>query len=281
MENFEKELSDLLERTKGIKSPINAAPLGISINEYNMPSEIWMNDVQIFWAKYLWDHTLADKIESLLTNRGLRSYSGLVACLQSISNDKSYIEWKKRNYPKNSKDLLQQLLEQDNPEEYMKCLFKELDQKSDRRLRAMIRDLKEKGYINILWADNIPYNIDFNEKAFMAENESEEGSVEKMNSGTFIYNTITNGNANINSTDNSVKNINITNNPAEVFEKMVNVASNIAAGNKDDIIMAIEEMKNNYQKPTLKDKYFKFIEVAANHMTLFAPFLPMLTEMIK
>ena len=40
-------------------------------------------------------------------------------------------------------------------------------------------------------------------------------------------------------------------------------------------------MKNNYNKPSLKEKYYKFIEVAANHMALFAPFIPALTEMVK
>ena len=35
-------------------------------------------------------------------------------------------------------DLLHQLLEEDNPVEYMRSLFKESDNKSDSRLRAMM-----------------------------------------------------------------------------------------------------------------------------------------------
>ena len=34
MTDFETQLNQLLERTKNIKSPINAAPLGTNINEY-------------------------------------------------------------------------------------------------------------------------------------------------------------------------------------------------------------------------------------------------------
>ena len=173
-------------------------------------------------------------------------------------------------------DLLQQLLEEDNPVEYMQSLFKEMDNKSDNRLRAMMRDLKEKGYIITSWADNVPYYIEFNERAYTV-NEENRG---EMQNGTYIINNITNGNANINSTDNSVRNTNISYNDVKLFEKMLEVASNITEENKNDIVMAIEDMKNNYNKPSLKEKYYKFIEVAANHMALFAPFIPVLTEML-
>ena len=182
---------------------------------------------------------------------------------------------KKKIFPKNSMDLLHQLLEQDNPVEYMQHLFESLDYKSDSRLRAMMRDLKEKGYIITSWAGNVPYIIEFNEKAYTID---EEGITE-MKSGTYIINNITNGNANINSIDNSVRNIHITNNEMELFEKMLKVASDIAEEDRNDIIMAIEDMRNEFGKPSLKERYYKFIEVAANHMALFAPFIPAITEM--
>lgn len=277
MTDFETQLNELLERTKSIKSPINAAPLGTNINEYNMPSEVWMNDVQIFYENYLIDHALGERIKSLLLHRGLGAYSNLISCLESISKDRNFINKKKQVFPKNSMALLYQLLDQDNPVEYMQSLFKDLDHKSDSRLRAMMRDLKEKGYIVTLWADDIPDYIEFNEKAYTMDEED----TTEIKSGTYIINNITNGNANINSTDNSVRNTNISYNDAELFEKMLEVASNITEENKNDVIMAIEDMKNSYNKPSLKEKYYKFIEVAANHMALFAPFIPALTEMAK
>ena len=39
-------------------------------------------------------------------------------------------------------------------------------------------------------------------------------------------------------------------------------------------------MKNSYNKPSFKEKYYKFIEVAANHIAIFTPFIPVLTEML-
>ena len=86
---FEKELNTLIKRTENIKSPINAAPLGTSIHLYNKPSEIWMNDVQIFYDNYLVEHALGDRIKSLLFHR---KYNELVATLISISNDRKFID---------------------------------------------------------------------------------------------------------------------------------------------------------------------------------------------
>ena len=56
MATFEEQLNNLLERTHSIKSPINAATIGTDINEYNRPSEVWINDVEIFYNNYLKEH---------------------------------------------------------------------------------------------------------------------------------------------------------------------------------------------------------------------------------
>lgn len=190
----------------------------------------------------------------------------------------NYFQNKKKSiFPKNAADLLVQLLEQENPVKYMQYLFEGLDSKTDNRLRAMMRALREEGYISTVWASDIPYSIVFNEKAYTF---NEREAVEMGTGNTYIYN-ISNGNANINSTDNSVRTVTITNyNELDLFDKMLNVASSISESNKDEIITAITDMRENYGKPNLKDKYFKFIEVAANHMALFTPFIPALTEMI-
>lgn len=89
--NFEEELKILLERTKSIKSPVNVAPLGMSLADYNRPSEIWMNDVEIFYSNYLKEHVLGKRIASLLFYRELDAYDDIIACLTSIQNDKKFI----------------------------------------------------------------------------------------------------------------------------------------------------------------------------------------------
>ena len=220
--------------------------------------------------------------------RSLQIKSMIVSYSQTLSNVEinltpegiAYFRNKKKAiFPKNSKELLKQLLDKDNPVEYMGYLFDGLDSKTDSRLRAMMRDLKEEGYISTFWASDVPYIIEFNEKAY---NFDENNTPTMGNGSSVIYNTynITNGNANVHSVDNSVRTINITNNETALFDKMLDVASNIATDNKNDIISAIKDMQMDYGKSSLKEKYYKFIEVAANHMSLFAPFIPALTEMI-
>ncbi len=88
MADFEEQLNELLERTKSIKSPINTSFGDINKENYNRQSEIWMNDIQIFYNKYLKKHALSQRIETLLFHR---KYNELVSCLTSISKDVDYI----------------------------------------------------------------------------------------------------------------------------------------------------------------------------------------------
>ena len=73
--------------------------------------------------------------------------------------------------PSNSIELLKILLLEDNPVDYMGKLFKIADDKMDSRLRAMLRDLREKGYLTSYWADNVPYKITFNESAYLLQSK--------------------------------------------------------------------------------------------------------------
>lgn len=66
-------------------------------------------------------------------------------------------------------------------------------------------------------------------------------------------------------------------NQLEIFEKLLETASQIDQNGR--LISSINDMKNaaiKQDKISLKEKYCNFMEVAANHMTLFAPFLPQL-----
>lgn len=91
MTKFEKEMQQLLCRTKTIKPPINAAAISTNISEYNKPSEDWLNDFEIFYNKYLKEHSLAPRIENILLHRQLSAYNDAVSCLKSISKDEEFI----------------------------------------------------------------------------------------------------------------------------------------------------------------------------------------------
>lgn len=91
MSSFEMELTDLLERAKQIKKPINCASIGTDIEEYNRPSKVWVNDFEIFSTKYLGGHSLSGRICKILEERKFDAYNELVSCLESISKDKDFI----------------------------------------------------------------------------------------------------------------------------------------------------------------------------------------------
>lgn len=89
---FEEELNALVQRTKvGNANPSSKASfetINSTISENKKKHEIWMNDVDIFYNKYLKNHPLASKIDSWLFHR---KYEQLVAAMESISEDKDFI----------------------------------------------------------------------------------------------------------------------------------------------------------------------------------------------
>jgi ribosomal protein S20 len=123
-----------------------------------------------------------------------------------------------RKLPTNSKQLLDDILSSDNPTHMLCERFEKCTDKEDDELRSLLRELTEKGYINISWADNVPLFIEINNSArTYNEQEAEYERLLKHTSRT-VYNigTITNQNSIvtfgdiINSTisiDNAVKRI--------------------------------------------------------------------------
>lgn len=92
MGNFEEQLDELLKRSKSIKRPTNVGYPGFDMDEYNRPSEVWVNDVEIFYNNYLKEHSLGQRIHTLLFQRGRNVYTDLVACLESIRKDQAFID---------------------------------------------------------------------------------------------------------------------------------------------------------------------------------------------
>lgn len=91
MSKFECELKELIDRAKNIQAPVNAVSIGVNMNERNRPSNEWINDVEIFYNKYLKKHPLGDRIKSILFHRNISAFDNLRDCLVSISNDTDFI----------------------------------------------------------------------------------------------------------------------------------------------------------------------------------------------
>lgn len=102
----------------------------------------------------------------------------------------------------------------------------------------------------------------------------------KSYSNRITYN-ITNesGKVNIHSVDNSVNlNISLSDEDEALFTTLKELTASI--DNSDLIRQSIDEMRNNVGKDTFIAKYNNFIQSIANHMTVFAPFIPMLSNFL-
>ncbi len=76
MADFEEQLERLIDRSEE------------NFNGNSDSCEIWMNDVEIFYNKYLKQHSLNQRIHSLLFHR---DYKAISACLISIRNDNDFM----------------------------------------------------------------------------------------------------------------------------------------------------------------------------------------------
>ena len=70
-----------------------------------------------------------------------------------------------KKLPSNSEKLLLEILCAENPVQVLYSRFENATQQEDDELRGIIRELREEGYIDVKWADNVPYFVAFNNSA--------------------------------------------------------------------------------------------------------------------
>ena len=70
-----------------------------------------------------------------------------------------------KRLPRNSKQLLDEIIAADNPADMLAKRFDGLTNSEDVELRSIIRELREEGFINVRWADNVPYFVTINNSA--------------------------------------------------------------------------------------------------------------------
>ena len=89
-----------------------------------------------------------------------------------------------KKLPLNAKKLLDEILQAEHPSEMLCNKFKGLSYREDEELRGIIRELREEGYINVKWADNLPYWVSINNSARTYNERLEEYEMERTNKST-------------------------------------------------------------------------------------------------
>lgn len=82
---------------------------------------------------------------------------------------------------RNSKQLLDEIMAADNPADMLAKRFDGLTNSEDAELRSIIR---EEGFINVQWADNVPYFVTINNSARTYNERLQEYESEKRASVT-------------------------------------------------------------------------------------------------
>jgi len=103
----------------------------------------------------------------------------------------------------------------------------------------------------------------------------------EANAMHIVYQVSGYGRLNVNSTDNSMNVITVS--QEEIFAKLRHeVTSQVPTGEEQkNILERLSALEAAQNSPAFAARYAELISVAANHMTLLAPFLPGLTEMMR
>lgn len=101
----------------------------------------------------------------------------------------------------------------------------------------------------------------------------------KISRGQVInqYNISNADKVNIHSTDNSTT-YKISANELSIMETVRALSKGLE--NETEIIAAVDQMQDNVGKHGFAEKYNAFIQSVANHMTIFAPFIPALSALL-
>ncbi|MDH0144136.1 hypothetical protein [Aquipseudomonas alcaligenes] len=98
----------------------------------------------------------------------------------------------------------------------------------------------------------------------------------KTDNPTISISNITNSNIALNS-NNAAQNINAN---EELFAKLIDAIKASEIQNKEPLVSAAEEMQLEAQSGSIFNSYKKFMALAADHMTVVSPFIPLLTALL-
>lgn len=118
------------------------------------------------------------------------------------------MEYKK--LPNNSRKLLTEIVQAENPTQFLCDRFDKASQKEDDELRGILCELRAFGYVNVMWADNKPYKVTVSNAGRTYEEQLAEYEARSLAS-KYVYYTgpVTNNSVHIGN-GNRIKNTSIT-----------------------------------------------------------------------
>ena len=126
----------------------------------------------------------------------------------------------------------------------------------------------------------IKRSLDILRESELYKRENGEATMEKVKGGDTINISTVSGKVNVNSEDNST-NVSI-NVEGKVFGEIIEAikSADIAENDKKALINEVSELKKSVGDDSFIPKYKNFLQTAANHMTILAPFIPALSQFL-
>ena len=140
--------------------------------------------------------------------------------------------------------------------------------------QARLKKLNEEGYIS--WHMDGSFELQDKALTYSEEEAAYDSQVIERNT-TYKFDNIQAERIYVNSIDNST-NIDINSETNNLFNDIIRIINENGLDSNSDIVFAVSEMQQSIGKPSFKDNYIMFIQSIANHMTIFAPFIPALTQ---
>lgn len=210
-------------------------------------------------------------------------------------NGKTYFEDKKdyqnrRNQmfhklPSNSRNLLKEILEADEPVEMLEQRFKNCINKEDSELRAVIRELIDNGLIEVHWSDDTPDYIEINNSGrTYFEREIEYEKMQKQSNGiTYNIGTVNATGSNVIFGDSNNSTFNIDNSIKEFEKKIERDIDKLGGDDKEDLKELFEEakelienIKSTRQVPKNKGFFKRLNEHVVKHGWFYGAILQLL-----
>ena len=114
-----------------------------------------------------------------------------------------------RKLPSNSRKLLAEIVQAENPTQFLCDCFDKASQKEDDELRGILCELCTLGYVNIMWADDKPYMVTLSNAGRTYEEQLAEYEAQSLASRSVYYaGPVTNNSVHIGN-GNRIKNSNI------------------------------------------------------------------------
>jgi len=156
-----------------------------------------------------------------------------------------------KKLPANSRALLSEIVDSDNPEEMLRKKFDGCEShRQDDELCSLLRELEKEEYIKTIWASDLPYIVQINNSARAYDEREAEYERRQTNSTTNnFYGDSSNIQIQQNS-NNSTQNMTITN--SIDYEKVLEIFNNVLA-NMDSFNLSNED-REQLEKVVLKAK---------------------------